>query len=234
MFSIADKLQSVSLRIQKATIRAERESGSVQLLAVSKKHTAKSVIEAYEQGQRLFGENYLSEALEKQEEIWSLAPEKAGSIEWHFIGPIQSNKTRLIAENFAWVHGVDRLKVATRLNDQRPETSEELNVCIQVNIDQEATKSGISLDELDALAEQIAGMDKLCLRGIMAIPSASADNEQLAKSMHALHQAKERLVARYASVDTLSMGMSKDLELAIEHGSTMVRVGTDIFGERKN
>ena len=232
MFSIADKLQSVSSRIQKATISAGRSTGSVQLLAVSKKHPAESVLSAYTAGCITFGENYLSEALEKQEALLKIAPEVAGQIVWHFIGPIQSNKTRLISEHFAWVQGLDRVKIARRLNDQRPQELPLLNVCIQVNIDQEATKSGISLDELEGFAEQVVAMPKLCLRGVMAIPSATSDEVSLASSMHALKQAFDRLATRYPSVDTLSMGMSGDLELAIQHGSTMVRVGTDIFGAR--
>ena len=232
MFSIADKLKNVRSRIQKATISAQRLKGSVDLLPVSKKHPAEAVLEAYAEGCSAFGENYVSEALDKQGEVARLAPDIAPTIVWHFIGPVQSNKTRVIAENFDWVQSLDREKIANRLNDQRPDSLPPLNVCIQVNIDDESTKSGISLQDLDAFAEFVNQLPRLCLRGLMTIPSASADDEALSASMAALSLAFGRLKAQYSSMDTLSMGMSSDLDIAIQNGSTMVRVGTAIFGAR--
>jgi len=232
MFRIADKLENVSSIIQKATNSAQRPEGSVALLAVSKKHPAEAVLEAYEAGARCFGENYVSEAVEKQAELAQMSPQAAESIEWHFIGPVQSNKTRLIAEHFDWVQSVDRAKIAQRLNDQRPSELGALNVCIQINIDAEDTKSGIDLADLSALAEQIDALPMLTLRGVMAIPSASSDEGALAESMSRLRAAFEGLAEKYSTVDTLSMGMSGDLDLAVANGSTMVRVGTAIFGKR--
>lgn len=232
MFSIADNLENVRSQIQKATISAERPEGSVLLLSVSKKHDEKAVHKAYKLGCKCFGENYVSEAIEKQAELAKLAPSAAQDIEWHFIGPVQSNKTRLIAENFAWVQSVDRVKIATRLNDQRPGVLDPLNVCIQVNIDNEDTKSGLGIEQVDALAAEIAALPNLSLRGLMAIPSAHSDEQALAQSMAKLNQTYEALRQRYPSVDTLSMGMSGDMDIAIAYGSTMVRVGTAIFGAR--
>ena len=232
MFRIADKLKNVRLRIQKATISADRPLDDVELLSVSKKHTAESVLEAFDAGCRSFGENYASEAVEKQAQLLALNAEKAAQIIWHFIGPVQSNKTRMIAEHFDWVQSVDRLKIATRLNDQRPASMGPLNVCIQVNIDDEETKSGLTLSEVEDLAKAIEALPNLRLRGLMAIPSASSDNEALSRSMASLQQAYLKLKETHEHVDTLSMGMSSDIEIAIQHGSTMVRVGTAIFGAR--
>lgn len=233
MFRIADKLKNVRLRIQKATISADRPLDAVELLPVSKKHAAESVLEAFDAGCRSFGENYASEAVEKQAQLLALNAEKAAQIIWHFIGPVQSNKTRMIAEHFDWVQSVDRLKIATRLNDQRPASMAPLNVCIQVNIDDEETKSGLSLSEVEDLAKAIEVLPNLRLRGLMAIPSASSDDEALAKSMAKLQLAYLKLKEAHKYVDTLSMGMSSDIEMAIQHGSTMVRVGTAIFGARE-
>lgn len=232
MFRIADKLENVRLRIKKATISAGRSIDEVELLPVSKKHSAESVLEAFAAGCRSFGENYASEAVDKQQQLTVLDPDKAADISWYFIGPVQSNKTRLIAEHFDWVQSVDRLKIAKRLNDQRPENLPPLNICIQVNIDNEDTKSGLSIAEIDSFAESICHFPKLRLRGLMAIPSAQSDDEALGASMAKLQQAYLALKAEYESVDTLSMGMSSDIELAIQYGSTMVRVGTAIFGAR--
>ncbi len=232
MFRIADKLKNVRLRIQKATISADRPLDAVELLPVSKKHTAESVLEAFDAGCRSFGENYASEAVEKQAQLLVLNAEKAAQIIWHFIGPVKSNKTRMIAEHFDWVQSVDRLKIATRLNDQRLASMAPLNVCIQVNIDDEETKSGLTLPELEELAKAIEELPNLCLRGLMAIPSASSDDEALSRSMASLQQAYLKLKETHEHVDTLSMGMSSDIEIAIQHGSTMVRVGTAIFGAR--
>jgi pyridoxal phosphate enzyme (YggS family) len=173
----------------------------------------------------LFGENYLQEALDKQQELTDL-----GHLEWHFIGPIQSNKTRPIAEHFAWVHSVDRLKIAQRLNEQRPVNLPPLNICIQLNIDDEASKSGIALNELPELVQAIQTLPRLRLRGLMAIPSVNNSTEQQASAFRKLAEAK----ARFEFMDCLSMGMSADLEIAIANGATHVRVGTDIFGARIN
>ena len=232
MFRIADKLENVRLRIKKAAISVERSPDEVELLPVSKKHSAESVLEAFDAGCRSFGENYASEAVDKQQHLALLSPEKAAEITWYFIGPVQSNKTRLIAEHFEWVQSVDRLKIAKRLSDQRPHNLPPLNICIQVNIDNEDTKSGLNLAELGSLAESIRSLPNLRLRGLMAIPSVQSDEEALAASMAKLQTAYLALKAEYESVDTLSMGMSSDIELAIQYGSTMVRVGTAIFGAR--
>lgn len=224
MSKISENLRLVKLRIENAARDHNRAHQHIRLLAVSKKHGAQSIVEAYNSGQRDFGENYLQEALGKISEL------EAYDIVWHFIGPIQSNKTRAIAEHFNWVHSVDRLKVAQRLNDQRPAGLPPLNVCIQVNIDDEASKSGITPATLDELAEKIEAMPNLQLRGLMAIPSA-ADPQPAFAQMQMLFD-KMRDSQRFAHCDTLSMGMSGDLELAVAHASTIVRIGTDIFGAR--
>lgn len=232
-FSIADKLNKVRERIQKATKEANRPDNTVELLAVTKTRGAEVLSEALAAGLHTFGENYLNEALEKQEHLKILCgEEKYAEIQWHFIGPIQSNKTRPIAEHFSWVHSVDREKIIQRLNDQRPESLLPLNCCIQVNIDDEASKSGVVLAEVDQFASLIAASPNLCLRGLMCIPKADQDEVSLRSAFQRLADAFERLKLRYPSMDTLSMGMSGDIEIAIECGSTMVRVGTALFGER--
>ena len=223
--TIADPLAKVTARIQQAMQAAGRKPQSVRLIAVSKTQPAEALAQAYAAGQRDFGENYLQEALEKQVKLQYLE-----DIVWHFIGPIQSNKTRPIAENFTWVHSIDREKIAQRLNDQRPTQLEPLQVCIQVNIDDESTKSGVSLADLPRLAQAISQMPRLQLRGLMSIPSAANNAHQQNAAFNKLHVALEQLQLR--GLDTLSMGMSGDLEAAIAQGSTMVRVGTDIFGAR--
>jgi pyridoxal phosphate enzyme (YggS family) len=233
-FSIADKLQNVRKRIQKATIAADRNKNAVRLLAVSKKKPAEQVVELLKQGQSDFGENYLNEALDKQIAVQGLLGDEGceQDIQWHFIGPIQSNKTRPIAEHFPWVHSVDRLKIAQRLNDQRPDSLPALNVCIQVNIDEEETKSGILLQDLAETARSVAEMPNLTLRGLMCIPKADQSDESLGSTFMKMKSAFDELADSYPDVDTLSMGMSGDIEKAIECGSTMVRVGTALFGER--
>jgi pyridoxal phosphate enzyme (YggS family) len=198
----------------------------VTLVAVSKTRPATAIRSAYEEGQRDFGENYLQEALEK------IAAFPGEALVWHFIGPIQSNKTRAIAEHFDWVHSVDRLKLARRLNDQRPPDMPPLNVCLQVNISGEASKSGVEPEALAALATSVAELPRLRLRGLMAIPAASDDPEQQRRPFRALREALERLRADGLALDTLSMGMTNDLEAAIAEGATLVRVGTAIFGPR--
>ena len=225
--TIADPLAKVTARIQQAALAAGRNGKTVRLIAVSKTQPAEAIAQAYSCGQRDFGENYLQEALEKQAALTDLT-----DIVWHFIGPIQSNKTRSIAENFAWIHSIDREKVAQRLNDQRPAHLAPLQICLQVNIDDETTKSGVSLTELPSLAKAISQLPRLQLRGLMAIPAATNNPSQQRAAFAKLRQALQSLQAQGYSLDTLSMGMSGDLDAAIAEGATMVRVGTDIFGAR--
>jgi PLP dependent protein len=225
--TIADPLAKVTARIQQAVQAAGRVGETVRLIAVSKTQPAAAVAQAYDCGQRDFGENYLQEAQEKQAELTQLP-----DIVWHFIGPIQSNKTRAIAENFAWIHSIDREKIAQRLNAHRPADLAPLQVCLQVNINDETTKAGVSLTELPALAEALSQLPRLQLRGLMAIPAATNTPEQTRTSFATLRKALADLQAQGYAVDTLSMGMSSDLEAAIAEGATMVRVGTDIFGTR--
>ena len=230
MSSIADNIGSVTRRIQKATLQAGREPGSVRLLAVSKTRPAEDLKAAFEAGQVAFGENYLQEALDKMQTLSGIE-----GIEWHFIGPIQSNKTRQIAEAFAWVHSVDRLKIARRLSEQRPETLPPLNICLQVNINNEDSKSGCTLDELDELLEAIGELRNLRLRGLMAIPDPDQPEAELRLSFRKLASTLTKLrqgPPEAGPLDTLSMGMSDDLEMAIAEGATWVRVGTALFGAR--
>jgi len=223
MSTIADNIQLVSSRIQAATAAAGRSENSVQLLAVSKTKPAQALREAYAAGLRDFGENYLQEALGKQLELADLP------LIWHFIGPIQSNKTRAIAEHFDWVHSVDRLKIAQRLSEQRPAELPPLNICIQVNVSGEASKSGCTPADLPALAEAISTLPRLKLRGLMAIPEPTEDRAE----QDAAFAAVQRLQASLnLPLDTLSMGMSHDLESAIAQGATWVRIGTALFGAR--
>lgn len=224
--SIAQNLAQVHAQIQAACQAAGRPSGSVQLLAVSKTWGADAVRAAYAAGQIAFGENYIQEAVDKITALRDLP------LVWHCIGPIQSNKTRLVAEHFDWVHSIDRLKIAQRLSEQRPEHLPPLQVCIQVNVDGGANKSGVSPQDLSALAQAVAALPRLQLRGLMTIPEPAETDAQ----MRAVHrQAKElfeQLRSQGLPLDTLSMGMSADLAAAIVEGSTMVRVGTAIFGQR--
>lgn len=224
--AVADRLQTVWARIRTAEQRFQRPAGSVALLAVSKTQPPAAIAAAAAAGQHCFGENYVQEALEKIARLAAL------KLEWHFIGPIQANKTRLIAENFAWVHSVDRLKVAERLNAQRPAPLPPLNVCLQVNISQEATKSGLDVADVLAVARVVATLPRLRLRGLMAIPAPTADFDVQRQSFARVRQAQERLIAAGLALDCLSMGMSDDLEAAIAEGATLVRIGTAIFGPR--
>ncbi|MFD2230860.1 YggS family pyridoxal phosphate-dependent enzyme [Alkalimarinus sediminis] len=226
MISIADNVKNVSQRIQKATKLASRDENSVQLLAVTKTRSPDELKTAIQSGLTQFGENYLQEALIKIDALQHYP------LVWHFIGPIQSNKTRAIAEKFDWVHSVDRLKVAQRLSAQRPDNLKPLNICIQVNINDEHSKSGIPLADLNELAESIAALPNLTLKGLMTIPAASQSEDDLRNSFKEMHRAFESLKQKHGSVDTLSMGMSGDIEIAIAEGSTMVRVGTALFGKR--
>jgi pyridoxal phosphate enzyme (YggS family) len=233
MTTIADRLKLAQYRISQAAQENGRLDANIQLLAVSKTKPVEDIIAAYQAGQRSFGENYVQEG---QEKILTMAADYP-DIDWHFIGPLQANKTRIIAEHFHWLHTLSRDKIAQRLNDQRPDTMAPLNVCIQVNISGEDSKSGIRLDEIPALAAMIASCPRLKLRGLMAIPSPNEkdDHQQEQKLIQEFSQLKhafDKLKQDFATVDTLSMGMSNDLSLAIAHGSTMVRIGSAIFGER--
>ncbi len=224
--TITKNLSDITNRIEKAAQQAQRDPHAITLLAVSKTWPAEKLRALAEAGQKHFGENYLQEALQK------ISALKSFDLIWHFIGPIQSNKTKDIAEQFSWVHSVDRLKIAQRLNAQRPSALPPLNICIQLNIDDETTKSGIKPDALLSFAQSLEPLDNLILRGIMVIPSNTDDPEQQRRSFqHALNH-YQRLKDHYPNIDTLSMGMSKDMELAITHGSTIVRVGTALFGKR--
>lgn len=225
--SIEANLSLVSQKIASLTCQYHRADHSVRLLAVSKTKPLPALEAAYQAGQRLFGENYVQEAVDKRQALAHLT-----DIEWHFIGPIQSNKSRLIAEHMDWVHTIDRDKIANRLNEQRPTNMAALNVCIQVNISGEASKSGVTLDHLADLVELVNRLPNLCLRGLMAIP-APQENIDAQRVVYApLHQAFLELAATDSMIDTLSIGMSGDLPAAIASGSTMVRVGTAIFGAR--
>jgi pyridoxal phosphate enzyme (YggS family) len=226
MTSISNRLQDILATIQSAKLVAHRTQ-PVNLLAVSKAQSTSAIREAYVAGQKLFGENYLQEALDKQSQLADLA------IEWHFIGPIQSNKTQLIAQHFDWVHSVDRLKVAQRLNDARPNTLAPLQVCIQVNISNEESKSGVTQQELETLAKAISLMPQLKLRGLMAIPEPSTDNNKQRLQFKQVRECYDALLAKGFSLDTLSIGMSDDYPIAIEEGATIVRIGSALFGARQ-
>lgn len=230
MSSIPINLQAVRQQIVHAAQLADRSFTEIQLLAVSKTFGADAVLEAAAAGQVAFGENYVQEAIDKIAEIARIAP--ALRLEWHFIGPIQSNKTRQIAEHFAWVHSVDRLKIAQRLSDQRPISMAPLNICLQINISDEGSKSGVNAAQALELAHAVSKLPNLRLRGLMAIPKPTTDAAQQRHDFAQLRALKEQLQKQGIELDTLSMGMSSDLESAIMEGSTMVRVGTAIFGTR--
>ncbi|MGI3744736.1 MAG: YggS family pyridoxal phosphate-dependent enzyme [Janthinobacterium lividum] len=223
MSTIAENISTLAERIHSAAQAVQRDPASVGLLAVSKTKPASDLREAYDAGLRDFGENYLQEALGKQAELSDLP------LIWHFIGPIQSNKTRAIAEHFAWVHSVDRLKIAQRLSEQRPPELPPLNICIQVNVSGEASKSGCSPEDLPALAQAISLLPNLKLRGLMAIPEPTDDRDEQNASFAAVSTLQAQLGL---PLDTLSMGMSHDLEAAIAQGATWVRIGTALFGAR--
>jgi len=223
-------MQAVEATIGAATEAAGRPRSSVQLLAVSKTFPMEAVLEAIATGQRAFGENYLQEGVEKIAAVARAQPDTA--VEWHFIGPIQSNKTRPIATHFAWVHTVERLKIAQRLSEQRPPELGPLNICLQVNISGEATKSGATPAELPELARQVAALPNLRLRGLMAIPEAHSDPALQRAAFARLRVLADALRADGLAIDTLSMGMSGDMAAAIAEGATIVRVGSAIFGAR--
>lgn len=224
MDSLAERLQTVRSQIRHATSIAGRARNSVQLLAVSKTKPAEDLAALYGLGQRHFAENYLQEARDKQQQL------SAFNITWHFIGPIQSNKTKPIACYFDWVHSVDRLKIAERLSEQRPEHLPPLNICLQVNISDEASKSGVNLAELPELVVAISRLPRLSLRGVMAIPEPEDNYPRQRQPYRQLYQAVQQL--QRPELDCFSFGMSGDLKAAIMEGSTMVRIGTALFGER--
>jgi len=225
MTPIKDNLTKINLQIFNACQQAERSPSQLTLLAVSKTKTSAMIEQAYVAGQREFGESYIQEAVEKIANLQNLS-----GIIWHFIGPIQSNKTRLIADNFSWVHSIDRIKIAKRLNDHRSSKDTPLNVCLQVNISGEESKSGICVENLDELVDFIESCEHLTLRGLMAIPEKNAS----AHSFEKMQQLFIKLQQEHPSIDTLSMGMSGDLTDAIAAGSTMVRIGSAIFGARED
>ncbi|MCB1827271.1 MAG: YggS family pyridoxal phosphate-dependent enzyme [Coxiellaceae bacterium] len=224
---VAKNILAIKSQIQEIEKQYKRMPNGVRLLAVSKTQSQELIREAYQAGQTIFGENYLQEAVEKQVALADL------DIEWHFIGAIQSNKTKIIAEQFDWVHSIDRFKIAKRLSEQRPTSLPPLNICIEVNIDNEATKSGVLPAALLALVEEISALPNLKLRGLMAIP---AHHDQFSEQKRCFDQVaalQQQLVQAGFELDTLSMGMSQDFEAAIAAGSTMVRLGTAIFGARR-
>ena len=225
---IARHLDEVRQHIAKAAAEASRDPSSVALLAVSKTFPASDVRAAFDAGQRAFGENYVQESVAKITDLASLRSE----IQWHFIGPLQSNKTKLVAENFDWVHSVDRLKIAERLSAQRPEGMPALNVCLQVNVSGEESKSGVAPEEALTVAHAIAALPNLKLRGLMSIPEPAASLDQQRAPHKRLRELMDTLRADGLQLDTLSMGMSADIEAAILEGATMVRIGTAIFGAR--
>lgn len=227
MNSIADNIAAVRQRIQIAKKIAGRDSDEVLLLAISKTKSAELIRQAYASGLRHFGENYPQEAKRKMQSLSDL------DLIWHFTGPIQSNKTRLVADGFHWVHSLDRTKIAERLSAQRPTEQAPLNLCIQVNISQEASKNGVKPEEIPGLAEAIAGLPRLTLRGLMCIPDGSLPVAQLHESFAHMRSLVEQLKKTHPTVDTLSMGMSGDMEIAIAEGATVVRIGTAIFGARE-
>lgn len=227
MAMIGDNLRSVQARIAAAAARAGRPAGAVRLLAVSKTHPAARIEEAFRAGQAAFGENYVQEALEKMDALAGLP------LEWHLVGPLQSNKTRVVAERFAWVQTVDREKVARRLSEARPAGLPPLQVLVQVNISGEASKSGAAPAAVPALARAVAALPRLRLRGLMAIPEPTLDASLQSARFRAVRELHEALRAGGLDLDTLSMGMSDDLESAIAEGSTMVRIGTALFGARQ-
>jgi len=226
MPEISHRLQQVYQQILLYEQEFGRKTNSVKLLAVSKTRPASDLLEARQAGQTRFGENYLQEALEKIEML------RQQALEWHFIGPIQSNKTRDIASHFDWVHSVDRLKIARRLSEQRPDDLPDLQLLIQVNSSDEASKSGCHFDEIESLAMDMAALPRIKLRGLMTIPAHSQHFEQQRIPFRKLHDALQQLNEKGLELDTLSMGMSNDMRAAIAEGATMVRIGTAIFGAR--
>lgn len=230
MSLISNNLQAVRADLAAAAQKVGRDPQQICLLAVSKTFSADAVVEAASAGQRSFGENYLQEAIDKMHAVRALLPEVG--LEWHFIGPIQSNKTRQIAENFSWVHSVDREKIAQRLSQQRPSTLPPLNICLQVNISREASKSGVLPEDTIALVKCVRQLSGVRLRGLMAVPEASEDPLAQRQAFRQLRELKQQIQEQGIVLDTLSMGMSGDMVSAIAEGSTIVRIGSAIFGKR--
>ncbi len=228
--SISAQLARVRASIAEAAHSSGRDPASVCLLAVSKTFGPEAVIEAADAGQREFGENYVQEAIDKIASVNAARPDL--SLIWHFIGPLQSNKTRVVAEQIDWVHSVDRVKIAQRLSDQRPPHLPPLNICLQVNVSGEDSKSGVAPEALLALASEVAGLPRLRLRGLMAIPEPAEDPEAQRRPFALLRTLQQQLHAAGIPTDTLSMGMSADMTAAIAEGATIVRIGTAIFGKR--
>lgn len=226
MTNITNNLLKVHKRIAQAAESCGRDPLEIRLVAVSKKHPAAAVIEAWDAGQKDFGENFLQEALPKQAELAHLA------LTWHFIGRIQSNKTRPIAEQFQWVHTVDRIKIAQRLSEQRPESMPALNVCIQVNVGDPENKAGAACEQVAELAKQISSLPRLRLRGLMCLPPETEDKAVQRGYFHILSGLRQEIDRLGIKMDTLSMGMSGDLEAAVAEGATIVRIGTAVFGQR--
>lgn len=229
MTDIAYNLAQIKSKIATAATKCGRAPEEITLLAVSKTKPASDIEEAIAAGQTTFGENYVQEGVDK---INYFRQQAVTGLIWHFIGPLQSNKSRLVAEHFDWCHTIDRLRIAQRLSDQRPKHLSPLNVLIQINISDEASKSGIDLADLDTLAAEVENLPGLTLRGLMAIPAPESDYEKQLAVGKEMANAFTALQARYPSVDTLSLGMTEDMEAAIAAGSTMVRIGTAIFGAR--
>lgn len=221
MLSIKNNLETL-----KQNLISLNKDSDITIVAVSKQQTADKILQAINYGQKIFGENYLQEALKKQEVL------KAHDLEWHFIGPIQSNKCKLIAENFSWVHTIDRLKIAKRINDAR-RGMPPINICIQINISREKTKSGVLIENLDNLASELKEFSNLNLRGLMAIPSNTFDEERLTAEFDLLSETYSLMRNKYITIDKLSVGMSNDYMKAIHHGANMIRVGSNIFGVRE-
>ena len=225
--TVRDNLQIIGAKLDQFAQQYQRRASDIQLLAVSKRHSVAAIREAYKAGQTTFGENYVQELLDKAEQLSDL------NIKWHFIGPLQSNKTKKIAAVADWIHTIDRIKIAQRLNDQRPAELPKLNICIQVNISEESSKSGILAEDIFTFAKEVSNLPKLNLRGLMVIPVAESDlfkqRQVFAKAANLLVQ----LNKKGFNLDTLSMGMSGDMEAAIAEGATIVRIGTAIFGKRE-
>jgi hypothetical protein len=233
MATIGDNLQAVRQRVARAAKAAGRDPAAVRVLAVSKTHPAAMIEQAVAAGQLAFGENYVQEAIEKMDALAaSLGAARARELEWHLIGPLQSNKTKTVAERFSWVHTIEREKIARRLSEQRPARLPALEVLVQVNVSGEATKSGVAPEEVAALARAVAQLPRLRLRGLMAIPEPTPDVQLQRARFRSVRELYKRLRAEDLALDTLSMGMSDDLEAAIAEGATIVRVGTAIFGPR--
>ena len=224
---VQSNLVEIQKQVEQACIAAQRAPQAVRLLAVSKTKPAELVQECYQLGQRHFGENYLQDALDKIEILQSLE-----DIQWHFIGPLQSNKTRAVAEHFDWCETVDRRKIAQRLNDQRPADKPPLNILLQINISREPQKSGLLVEQVEDFASWLTGLSNLSWRGLMCIAEATTDQQRLAEQFQTMQTLLQTLRQTYPQLDTLSMGMSADMVLAIQHGSSEVRIGTDIFGAR--